>query len=126
MATSTRGARHLANVLTEDIHDQQRRALASAHRSLDALKAEQDRLSELPWHRPERRGQLVALIRDAEQRITQLTQEAWVERAFSLEPIAPAPPVAANGSRRGMPPAWYLPKPAANARRRSGARRGQR
>jgi hypothetical protein len=105
---STRGERHLANILREDIHDQQRRALASAHRTLDRLKAEQDRLSEQPWHRPERRGQLVALIRDATQHIAELQACAEVERIWGLEPIAPAAAVVPSGSRRGYPPSWKL------------------
>jgi hypothetical protein len=120
VTTSTRGQRHLEATLFEAVHEEQRRALANAYRTLDRLKDEQHRLSEQPWTpRPERRGQLVVLVRDAEQRVRELVANAEVERMFGLPPIPPAPAVVANGSSRGLPPAWYLPKPAAATRRRS-------
>ena len=106
--TTTRGQRHLENIRREDIHDQQRRALASAHRTLDRLKNERDQLSEQPWHRPERRGQLVVLIRDAEQHIAELTACQEVERLWGMEPLPPSPVVELSGSRRVFPPAWQL------------------
>ena len=105
---SSRGQRHLANIRRETIHDQRRREVAGAHRTLDRLRAEQDRLSANPWdsRTPARNGQLVVAIRDAEDRIRRLNAEAEVEHVFGLEPVPAAAPEPV--SRRGFPPAWKL------------------
>lgn len=108
MTTTTRGQRHLDSIRREAIHDQRRREWTGAHRTLDQLLNEQDRLERIPWHsRPEgRAGQLVVQIRDTRQRIRELEVTREVERMFGLEPVPAAAPEPV--SRRGFPPAWKL------------------
>src|SRR6266511_2038186 len=112
-AMITRGARHLANIRREVIHERQRNALASAHRSLDRLEAEQDHLTQMGWARSpaenRRLGATVTAIADAKQRIAQLETERETERIFRLEPLAPT--VQASGTRTGYPPAWFIDGP---------------
>ncbi len=116
----TRGARHLANIRREVIHERQRNALASAHRSLDRLEAEQDHLTQMGWARSpaenRRLGATVTAIADAKQRIAQLEAERETERIFGLEPLAPT--VQASGTRTGYPPAWFIDGPSRPRTRR--------
>jgi hypothetical protein len=120
---STRGQRHLANLRTELIHERQRNALAGAHRSLDRLEAEQDRLAAMGWNRTpaqsRRLGTVTTVIADTRQRIAELQAIQAVERDFKLEPTLP--PVEVSGSRFGMPPTWYIDGPPAPTRSRAGS-----
>jgi hypothetical protein len=118
---STRGARHLADLRREAVREQQERDIASAHRTLDRLEAEQDRLTAMGWARTEpqnrRLGTLTTLITDQRQRITDLERLQETERVFRLEPQPLPAAVTPNGSRRGLPPSWYLEPPARPAAR---------
>jgi hypothetical protein len=103
-----RAQRHLDQIRTEQIHDQQHRELNGIRRTLDRLRNEQDRRERLgPWRDMTRDGQLTTLIAHTEQRLREA--EAWIntEHAFGLDP-EPLPRDADPSYRRGLPPSWKL------------------
>jgi hypothetical protein len=104
-----RAQRHLDQIRRAQIRDQQQRELNGARRTLDRLKAEQDRRERLgPWRDMARDGELTVLVRDTEQRIREYEALIETEHAFNLEP-SPLPGLDVDPSaRRGLPPSWRL------------------
>jgi hypothetical protein len=119
----SRGQRHLDQIRREAIHEQQRQALAAAHRRIQNLETTADQLTALGWNRTEaqskRLGATVSLLAQARDHLADLERQQHTERALGLEPQPPPAAIAPNGSRRGLPPDWWLgawpPKAAARA-----------
>jgi hypothetical protein len=129
-------------IRSEVAHRQQADRIRTARTAIDRLKDSQDRLLAVAWPSEanlQRRGALVAQIRDAETHLRELLAVQDVERMFGLPPVLEVTDsTSAPDWRPGYPKPWLLrggtppqtwrlgPPARPAARRPTGKRRGGR